>query len=85
MTWLEAAESATTAYVDYRHTFEGEDVVICSFEGERMRLEIAEVHRCRDDGLLESRTMPLDETVAFAANADEIRVQIGLVYHGDLA
>lgn len=66
------------------HTFEGEEVIDCSFEGEGMRFEIAEVHRCFGEGLLESPTMPLDETVAFAAMMDEIRAQIGLVYPVDL-
>jgi hypothetical protein len=42
--------------------------------------EAAEVGRCLRAGLLESPTMPLDESVAIMETLDEIRRQIGLRY-----
>lgn len=42
--------------------------------------EAAEVGRCLRAGLLESPTMPLDESVAIMRTLDEIRRQIGLRY-----
>jgi predicted dehydrogenase len=50
------------------------------WEGEGLRFQAAEVHRCLRAGLTESPVMPLDETLALAGTLDEIRAQIGLVY-----
>jgi predicted dehydrogenase len=47
------------------------------YEGEGLRFEVAEVHRCLADGLTESPGMPLDETVAIAGVLDAVRAQLG--------
>ena len=74
-----ATHGIGTRYDDY-----AAPAIDSSIEGEGMRFEIAEVHRCFGEGLLEGPTMPLDETVAFAAIMDELRAQIGLVCPVDL-
>jgi predicted dehydrogenase len=51
-----------------------------SYEGNGLRFEIDEVHRCLADGRLESDVIPLAESVAFAEVLDAIRAQIGLDY-----
>jgi len=49
-----------------------------SYEGNGLRFEVDEVHRCLADGRTESAVVPLDETVALAESMDAIREQIGL-------
>lgn len=51
-----------------------------SWEGDGMRFEIGEVHRCVAQGLTESPVMTLDETVALMGTLDSIRSQIGLSF-----
>lgn len=46
-----------------------------SFEGNGLRFEIAEVHRCLAQGLTESPRMPHDETIAIATTLDAIRAR----------
>ncbi len=48
--------------------------------GNGYHYEAQEVARCLGEGLRESPTMPLDETVALMRILDEIRIQIGLQY-----
>ncbi|MFL6100553.1 MAG: Gfo/Idh/MocA family protein [Actinomycetales bacterium] len=48
-----------------------------------MQHEAAEVGRCLRSGLLESPTLPLDETVSIMETMDEVRRQIGLRYPGE--
>jgi hypothetical protein len=43
-------------------------------------LEADEVGRCLRAGLLESPTMPVDESISVMETLDEIRRQIGLIY-----
>ncbi len=64
-------------------TVGGVEEIDASYEGNGLRFEIEEVHRCLDDGKTESPTMPLDETIALASALDEIRAQIGLVFPGE--
>jgi hypothetical protein len=54
-----------------------------AYEGEGLRFEVEEVHRCLAEGLTESPVMSLDETVAIAGVLDDIRGQIGVVYPGE--
>jgi len=54
-----------------------------TYEGNGLRFEIEEVHRCLAEGLLESPIMPLDETLDLAATLDAIRAQVGVVYPGE--
>lgn len=60
-------------------TTAGREKVDCPFEGDGLRFEIAEVHRCLAEGLTESPTMPLDESVSMMETLDEIRRQLGIV------
>ncbi len=53
------------------------------YEGEGLRFQAEEVHRCLAAGRTESDIAPLDETVALARTMDEIRAQIGVVYAAD--
>jgi predicted dehydrogenase len=61
----------------------GAERIDCPPGGKGLRFEIAEVHRCLAEGLTESPSMQLAETVALMSVLDEIRAQIGLVYPGD--
>ena len=54
-----------------------------SYEGNGLRFEIEEVHRCLSDGQTESQVIPLDESIALATTLDAIRAQIGVVYPGE--
>lgn len=54
-----------------------------AFEGDGLRFEIEEVHRCLEEDLLESPVMPLAETIAIAEVLDGIRAEVGVVYPGD--
>jgi predicted dehydrogenase len=62
---------------------EGHELIDGSYEGNGLRFEITEVHRCLAAGLTESPSMTLDETLQLARTMDEIRQQIGLVYPGE--
>jgi predicted dehydrogenase len=53
------------------------------YEGDGLRFEIDEVHRCLAAGRTESEVMSLDETVAIAETLDAIRAQVGVVYPGE--
>ena len=64
-------------------TVAGSELVDCSYEGNGLRFEIEEVHRCLAAGETESPGMPLDETIVLAATLDSIRHQIGLVFPGE--
>ncbi len=61
---------------------DGERRIDAPFEG-GLQYQVAEVHRCLDDGLLESPRMPLHESVAIAEVLDTIRAQIGVRYPGE--
>jgi predicted dehydrogenase len=64
-------------------TSAGSERIDGSYEGNGLRFEIEEVHRCLSEGLVESPTMPLDETLDLAATLDDIRAQLGVVYPGE--
>jgi predicted dehydrogenase len=51
-----------------------------TYEGNGLRFEIEEVHRCLAAGRTESAVMPLGETIVLASVLDDIRAQIGLVF-----
>jgi predicted dehydrogenase len=61
----------------------GAEEIDGSYEGNGLRFEIEEVHRCLADGRTESGVISLDETVALATTLDAIRAQIGLVFPGE--
>jgi predicted dehydrogenase len=54
-----------------------------SYEGNGLRFEIEEVHRCLSEGLIESPIMPLDETLDLVATLDAIRTHVGVAYPGE--
>jgi hypothetical protein len=60
----------------------GERRVDAPFDG-GLQYQVAEVHRCLDGGLLESRPMPLDESIAIAEAMDTIRAQVGVRHPGE--
>jgi len=64
-------------------TSAGPERIEGSYEGNGLRFEIEEVHRCLAEGTTESPVMPLDETLALAATLDAIRAQVGVVYPGE--
>ena len=47
-----------------------------AYEGEGLRFQVEEVHRCLGAGLTESPVMSLDESVAIAGVLDAIRAQL---------
>ncbi len=53
------------------------------FAGNGYQFEAAEVMRCLRAGKLESRLMPLDETLSIMRTLDAIRAQWGLIYPMD--
>ena len=61
----------------------GSERIDASYEGNGLRFEIEEVHRCLSGGLTESPIMPLDETLDIATTLDAIRAQLGVVYPGE--
>ncbi len=54
-----------------------------SYEGNGLRFEIEEVHRCLAEGQTESSVVPLDESIALATTLDTIRGQLGVTYPGE--
>jgi predicted dehydrogenase len=61
-------------------TAAGAERIDCGWEGEGLRFQAEEVHRCLRAGVVESPLMPLDETLSLAGTLDAVRAQIGLVY-----
>ena len=61
----------------------GSERIDASYEGNGLRFEIEEVHRCLSGGVRESPVMPLEETLDMAATLDAIRAQLGVVYPGE--
>jgi predicted dehydrogenase len=61
----------------------GEQVIDARWEGQGLRFQVDEVHRCLDEGMLESARMPLGETITIAETMDAIRAQIGVRYPGE--
>jgi len=55
----------------------------CSFEGSGYRSEVDEVHRCLEEGLIESDTRSLADTLEVMQWMEAIRSRIGLVYPGE--
>ena len=61
----------------------GEERIDTSWEGEGLRFQVEEVHRCLEAGLLESPVMPWRETMGIARVLDDIRAQVGVRYPGE--
>jgi predicted dehydrogenase len=54
----------------------GERTIDCEYEGDGLRFEIDEVHRCLDEGMAESSVMPLAESVQLAQTLDAVLAQV---------
>ena len=54
--------------------------VDAAFDGDGLRFQVEEVHRCLAAGHTESPVMPLDESVAILGVLDEMRAQLGVAY-----
>jgi predicted dehydrogenase len=61
----------------------GIEHIDASYEGNGLRFEIDEVHRCLAQGRTESTVIPLDESIALATTLDAIRADLGVVYPGE--
>jgi hypothetical protein len=61
----------------------GESRIDGAWEGEGLRFQVEEVHRCLAAGLLESPVMPWRETIGIAEVLDSIRAQVGVRYPGE--
>ncbi|CAN5398567.1 hypothetical protein BH10ACT3_BH10ACT3_08580 [soil metagenome] len=61
----------------------GDRVIEADYEGDGLRFEIDEVHRCIAAGLVECPTMPAAESIALAQRMDHIRGELGVTYPGE--
>jgi predicted dehydrogenase len=61
----------------------GRERIDTTHEGDGIRFQVHEVHRCLVAGKTESPVMPLDETLSIAATLDAIRGDVGVVYPGE--
>jgi predicted dehydrogenase len=61
----------------------GVEHIDASYEGNGLRFEIDEVHRCLTEGRTESSVISLHESIALAATLDAIRAELGVVYPGE--
>ena len=61
----------------------GMEHIDASYEGNGLRFEIDEVHRCLEGGRTESTVVSLDESIALATTLDTIRAELGVVYPGE--
>jgi len=61
-------------------TMDGVERIDAEWEGDGLRFQVEEVHRCLDDGRTESDLVPLEESIQLARTMDEIRAQIGVSY-----
>ncbi|MBT8211957.1 MAG: gfo/Idh/MocA family oxidoreductase, partial [Acidimicrobiia bacterium] len=61
---------------------EGDELLSANaaYKGSGYRFEVEEVHRCLDEGLIESPKRPWADTLAVMETMDEIRSQIGVVF-----
>jgi len=69
-----------SSFVEVGDPAGGRERIDASFEGEGLRFQAVEVHRCLRAGLTESPVMPLDETSAIAATLDAILAGVGMTY-----
>ena len=63
----------------------GVERIDASYEGNGLRFEIDEVHRCLEAGRTESAVVSLEESIALATTLDAIRAELGVVYPGEEA
>lgn len=63
-------------------TNDAEQHLATPFDGNGDQFQAMEVHRCLEEGPLESSVMPLDETLSIMQTMDQLRAQWGLYYPG---
>ncbi|UDY34902.1 Gfo/Idh/MocA family protein [Dermatobacter hominis] len=63
----------------------GTEVVDGTYDGDGLRFEIDEVHRCISRGATESPTVRWSDSIALAEAMDEVRRQLGVRYPSDRA
>jgi predicted dehydrogenase len=81
--WLRLpAMMHAATHVDVGDASGGRERLEAPYEGEGLRYQAVEVHRCLRAGLTESPVMPLDETIAVAGTLDAIRAGVGMSYAG---
>jgi predicted dehydrogenase len=73
-------QSAT--HVDVGDSSGGRERIETPYEGQGLRHQAVEVHRCLREGLTESPVMPLDETAAIAGTLDAILADLGVTHPG---
>lgn len=61
-------------------TPQGRERISTPWEGNGLRFQVEEVHRCLAEGHAQSPMMPLAGTLAVASTLDEVRSQLGVVY-----
>lgn len=61
----------------------GQQEVDCPIEGDGLEYEIREVHRCLEAGLIESPTMPWEDSLTIAEVMDAVLEQVGGGRHHD--
>ncbi len=61
----------------------GAEQIDAAYEGNGLRFEIDEVHRCLAEGRTDSSVVPLRESIALARTLDAVRAEIGVVYPGE--
>ncbi|MDA8046485.1 MAG: Gfo/Idh/MocA family oxidoreductase [Actinomycetota bacterium] len=59
---------------------QGSERIDATFEGDGLRFEIEEVHRCMAAGSSESTVMALHESLSMAQTMDSIRSHLGVIY-----
>jgi predicted dehydrogenase len=58
----------------------GSEQIDTPWDGHGLRFEVEEVHRCLEEGLIDSMMMPLAESIAIAKTLDAIRAPLGVLY-----
>ncbi len=61
----------------------GSRTLTAPYKGDGYGYQAAEVRRCLQAGLQESKTMPLDESLAILRTLDTLRAQWGMRYPGE--
>ena len=61
-------------------TAHGTERIDGGWQGEGLRFQVHEVHRCLDEGRSESAIMPLDESVSIASTMDAMLAAVGVEY-----
>ena len=64
-------------------TAQGQERIDAGWEGDGLRFQVDEVHRCLSTGAIESPGVPHEESLRLASAMDEIRRHLGVSYAGE--